>query len=619
MNYYDFLNKVLSTNDGKDYAKQTIELSKTATNPYLGSVFNEEKDSAVKVDGVSIFNNAKKENFSKIDYTKILPEKEQDENADNETKTQEKLSPLEFVLKAFLTLDKVKELADKNKDGELTVQEVKNFVEKELAEKDGNIDDISLEDFEKVLQENNIDLEEVLAEEETEETTDDALTEDTAMNNGGYAADDVSYTPEVSSAAPAGYSEPAAAGSTEAQVTNDADNMTLEKLEEEKAARITTLNEKQAAVDNILSGNTESIKNAKAEADKAQAEYENAVKEDPGLKKFEKQILKNNENIKKNEENIDKNAKAIVDKESEISTAEDNLNSLKGELDALTSALSELPALSGKEEDKQKDNAIKAKKSEIEAQIKTKKNEVEKAEKQIEKLKKELEKLNKEKTKLEEEKTKLQEEKAELDANVEKYGSEVTKAKLEAFNKAKEKVEQVKTEALTKAKAELKTAQDNVKEINEKITAKKAEETKKQHSLTDESGIKPGLFKGQLAGKEEVVNQLCRKYGVSPALVASIIGLESGWGTSNLAQHNNFMGYRKAGDLGCNGKGFGYFSTPEKGLEAAIRNLAGYTRFSDVASVDFNNLDSIGRHYCDGQWAPAVRRMYNSTVQKYVA
>ncbi len=617
MNYYDFLNKVLSTNDGKDYAKQTIELSKTATNPFLGSLFNEEKDSAVKVDGVSIFNSAKKENFNKIDYTKILPEKDQEETADDETKTQKKLNPLEFVLKAFLTLDKVKELADKNKDGELTVEEVKNYVEKELAGKDGNIEDISLEDFEKVLEENNINLEEVLAEEATEE---DTAIEDTPIDNGGYAADEVSYAPEVaetSSAAPASYSEPVSY--SKPQVTNNTDDMTLEKLEEEKATRVATLNEKQAAVDEILSGNTESIKAAKAEADKAQTEYENAVKEDPGLKKFEKQILKNNENIKKNEEALDKNAKAIVDKESEISTAEDTLDSAKGELEALTSALSELPALSGKEEDKARDKAIKAKKSEIEAQIKTQKKAVETAEKQLEKLKKDLEKLNKEKTKLEEEKTKLQEEKTKLDAEVEKYGSEVTKAKLEAFDKAKERVEQVKTEALTKAKAELKTAQDNVKEINAKITAKKAEETKQKHSLTDDSGIKQGLFKGTLAGKEELVNQLCRKYGVSPALVASIIGLESGWGTSNLAQHNNFMGYRKAGDLGSNAKGFGYFSTPEKGLEAAIKNLAGYTRYSDVSSVDFNNLDAIGGHYCDDKWAPAVRRMYNKTVQNYVA
>ena len=109
--------------------------------------------------------------------------------------------------------------------------------------------------------------------------------------------------------------------------------------------------------------------------------------------------------------------------------------------------------------------------------------------------------------------------------------------------------------------------------------------------------LKPGLFKGKLAGHEGTVVRLSKKYGVSPALVASIIGLESGWGTSNLAQHNNFGGYRAAGDLGKNAKGFGYFSTVEKGLEAMIKNLASYSsRYKEVKAVDFNNLDAIAKH-----------------------
>ena len=134
------------------------------------------------------------------------------------------------------------------------------------------------------------------------------------------------------------------------------------------------------------------------------------------------------------------------------------------------------------------------------------------------------------------------------------------------------------------------------------------------------SELKPGLFKGRLQGQEALVSRLCKKYGVSPSLVASIIGLESGYGTSALASHNNFMGYRAAGDLGKNEKGFGYFSSIEKGLEAAIKNLSKYTRFSDVKSVDFNNIDAIGKHYCEGGlWAGKVSAVYNSVVKKYVA
>ena len=132
--------------------------------------------------------------------------------------------------------------------------------------------------------------------------------------------------------------------------------------------------------------------------------------------------------------------------------------------------------------------------------------------------------------------------------------------------------------------------------------------------------LKPGLFKGRLAGQEALVVKICKKYGVSPALVTSIICEESGYGTSKKAYNNNFMGYRAAGDLGIDSGGFGKFSTIEKGLEAGISNLARYTRFSDVSSVDFNNLDAIGRHYCEGNvWASHVRNVYNTVVSKYIA
>ena len=103
-------------------------------------------------------------------------------------------------------------------------------------------------------------------------------------------------------------------------------------------------------------------------------------------------------------------------------------------------------------------------------------------------------------------------------------------------------------------------------------------------------------------------------------VVLSIIGQESGFGTSNLAKHNNFMGYRAAGDLGKSSKGFGYFSTPEKGLEAAIKNLASYPKkYSNISKIDFNNMDAIGKIYCEGNsYSAAVKNLYNSTVKKYL-
>ncbi|MDE6138771.1 MAG: glucosaminidase domain-containing protein [Candidatus Gastranaerophilales bacterium] len=135
------------------------------------------------------------------------------------------------------------------------------------------------------------------------------------------------------------------------------------------------------------------------------------------------------------------------------------------------------------------------------------------------------------------------------------------------------------------------------------------------------SKIKPGLLKGNLVGKEAVITELCKKYNVDVALVVTIIGQESGFGTSNLAQHNNFMGYRAAGDLGKSSKGFGYFSTPEKGLEAAIKNLSKYPeRYASVKKADMNNIDAIGKIYCEGDsYASAIKNLYNTTVKNYLA
>lgn len=138
---------------------------------------------------------------------------------------------------------------------------------------------------------------------------------------------------------------------------------------------------------------------------------------------------------------------------------------------------------------------------------------------------------------------------------------------------------------------------------------------------TTASKIKPGLLKGNLKGKEGVITALCEKYGVDIALVVSIIGQESGFGTSNLAQHNNFMGYRASGNLGKSSKGFGYFSTPEKGLEAAIKNISRYPeRYASVKKADMNNIDSIGKIYCEGStYANSIKNIYNTTVKSYLA
>ncbi len=452
MNYYEYLNKRLETTGGYEYTKSRLEFKNT--NPFAYSLFGDK--SSVRIDGVSIFTNAFKEDIDKINYDNLASKNDNSEEAP-------KLNPLEFVLKHFLSIDKIKELADTNKDGEISAEEAKTYIEN-LAGQDGNADDITLEDFEAILKENNINLEELFENEiedvETEEVQGD---EPVTVENSGAPAATGYAAPATSSG---NYGNSAAASAPEVKTI---DNMSLEELETEKADRQSVLTEKQNALNAVHNGENEKVKAAKQNADKAKEEYENAIKEDPGAKKFAKQILKNNEKIEKNQQKLDKNAIEINNKEIEISKLETSLEGLRGGLDALTSSLGSLPVPSGKPEDKEKDERIKSKKSELEKEISTKKKEISKQEHELEKLKKDLENLNKEKTKLEKEKQSLYEEKAKLDDLVQKHCTETTKAKLEAFNKAKQNVEEVKAKELETAKSELQAAQESVKEVDTKI------------------------------------------------------------------------------------------------------------------------------------------------------
>lgn len=493
MNYYEFLNKQLETQQGQQIGQSKIKQPTSGNEP----IFNNDAPT-VQLNGKPIFSKADKTEVNEINFDKLASEEAMtDEN--------QKFSALEFVLKTFLSIDKIKNLADKDGDGKITAEEAKAYIT-ELAGKDGNIEDISLEDFEAILKENNINLEELNNE------TYDVTPEDPHNSNANTGQ--IQETQGVANTQPTAVQSSGEASAVSSAPVSDntapqpktIDNMSLSELQSEKTNRENTLKEKQSAVNAVNNGSNEKVKAAKTTADKAKAEYEKAIKEDDGAKKFAKQILNNNSKIEKNQAALDKNDTEITKKESDISNQENTLENLRSSLTALTDALSSLPAPTGKEEDKDKDAKIKAKKDELQKNIAAKKNEVSKQEKQLEKLKKELEKLKENKTKLETEKKSLMEEKSKLDEQVKKNCSEATKGKLEAFNKAQQNVDKVKTQELTKAKSELKTAQDKVKEVDKKITEAKNREIKssaKAASNTTDLNIEniPASVRKQLGGK----------------------------------------------------------------------------------------------------------------------
>ena len=138
MNYFEYLNKRIATDATP---VNSISVNTSGVNPFISAPIFSNSNQNVSLNGVSIFTSAKKEDLSKIDYEKLLAE---------QTSDNSKLSPLEFVLKEFLSIDKIKKLADKNSDGEISIEEAREFVEN-LVAKDGNAEELSLAYFERLI------------------------------------------------------------------------------------------------------------------------------------------------------------------------------------------------------------------------------------------------------------------------------------------------------------------------------------------------------------------------------------------------------------------------------------------------------------------------------------
>ena len=535
MYYMDFLNKQAEL--AKLYQNgQTPDLSSLESNNTgeAGSLFGEQLSAVPKGDGSSVFNVASKEDLQNLNYEQLVS-KEQPEESNATTS----------ILRNFLSFEAVRKTADKDGDGEVSAEEAKEYIA-ELAAKDGDGETLSLEDFNQVINENDIDLQAVLEEEilqledaagnsnnevspvmpdATAPSVDNGLAPDNSgasVSNGGTGGAVISdnsgnttrlingYSGGASISgghSSSGYSGGASISgghsssgySGRSQVpANPLDSMSLEQLESEKATRQTTLQEKQTALNAVNNGSNEKVQSAVAEKQQAETAYKEAVKNDENISKsVNKELEKNLKKINENQAKLDEYAVKINDKEVEISSQEEVISSLTSEISALSSqyesfnrqlsslqnSLASIGSPTGKSEDADKDAKIKAKKKELSGKISAKnaeikenqrtsaakKKDLESANKKLDNYKKDLEKLNTEKSKLDEVKTTLNEEKTAIEAKISANCSSETKAKMEAYNKAVQNVDNVKSSELSTAKTALTEAQSALTEVNTRI------------------------------------------------------------------------------------------------------------------------------------------------------
>ncbi len=121
--------------------------------------------------------------------------------------------------------------------------------------------------------------------------------------------------------------------------------------------------------------------------------------------------------------------------------------------------------------------------------------------------------------------------------------------------------------------------------------------------------------KGVLAGKGEMVAAIAEEYGLDPNLLASIMALETGWGTSSAIKNYNNPGGMM--DPSSNWMSLKHYSSLEEGIRAVAKNLK-----ENYIDQGLTTISSIGAKYCpvgaandpngtNSGWVPSVTSIYN--------
>ena len=384
-------------------------------------------------------------------------------------------------------LDKVFSLIDKDEDGKVSEEELKEIAELDSEDNEEAKNSISIDDVKKAIENDKAakEAEAKAAEAEASKGSDES---DTKVNN--------TQSPRTNAASGAGgaggssgvggSSGSYGGGSTsQANQPTGLDAMSIEELEAEKTSREGILNEKREELNGVYSGDNAAVQAAEDDMEAAKEAYDKLIEEDdniPDELKEEKQQIE--EDMTANQQEIDETKVSINDTEAEITDLNTQKTSVDSELSSLNASLSALPA---KGDNAEKNAEIDEKKASIEQQIKEKESQKQEIEADIEAAEKELDELNKTLSTLEEEKAKLEEAKQQNQEDILAAASpekkEALKEAMTKYNEAQAKVEETKESEASRIQGEIDTAQADVEEVSQKLTEKKNVETARENSV----------------------------------------------------------------------------------------------------------------------------------------
>lgn len=345
MNFSNYLQKIFAAKGVNPFAVGSLTSSQDVLNQ------------------ISAFSAADLSQIQALDFEKLLKETV---SLDNSQKTTDQKA-LEQVVKALMGIDEVKAAADADNDGVLAAEEAKAFLTQMMGT-DGNAEDLSMMDIDKVLQNLNVDLAQV-----AEKTVNDIL----ASNPNNIANDAQIQSQEKQNAVnneTNGYSDNSSNSSGSSKSANSANSSSGSK----NGKRVANPANTQKDVSNMSIADLENeLSVSKANADKEYKEYNNEV-----------QSLNSELSTNLNTEKAaaEKSQGEINQAKSELSTHQSNLNgynsdlsSAKNEVSSIDSSISSLQAKLNEKDEEGKpknDNAsIQAQISELQSQKEKLENE----------------------------------------------------------------------------------------------------------------------------------------------------------------------------------------------------------------------------------------------------
>lgn len=558
----------------------------------------------------SVFNTVNAQDMQNIDYEQLL--NSSDITSLNDGVTDQTQRSINSVLKSFIGLDEVQNAANLNGDGEVDETELQEFIESIMGE-DGDASNLSMDDLNAIIEKLGIDLDS-LAETAMDEAFEEIQDSIDELTDGKLdELEDVQNTQapvNTSNSSPVGGGNYPNNSYTPSQKTEDKKS-TAETIKEIEAE----IEEKNSDIDDLEANAAEQIQEQEEAKEKAMKNYGVSDEEYAAYREEEQKL---ESQIGEKEDAISAEDEKITSYNATISSNESYITSLGDQIAANEAAVATLDKDSEAYSSKKAD--LDDKNEKLAKEKKDKEDENDALQKKIDSAEKIKKGLQTQKEQLEVDKQNLLKETLDgsqgfckniqstdavngIRAQIENYDKNITNIR----NEKDEKVAEVRGQI-----QELETKLQNVKAQEERdsvLSDNKVTISNLPEDLFNKDGI--------LAGKEDKVAEIAEKYGLEPEFLASIMCLETGYGTSSLCNNcNNPGGTTGSGSAGSyttsDGRTFAKYNSIEEGIEAMAKNLAGYTKYDGVTSVDIDHVDAIGAKYCvGGDWANKVKTIYN--------